>query len=140
MDTSGLSTRQALRVARGYPAGLRGDAERDEGPRVVGMGGHSGEWSGGVRRRDGGRSEIGGGAGKGMSVRSGSRGDVGDRGQGYHHAGGMGVGTSQLRAMVNEYATRGGRIYERIITPRMTIRAANTYTGDGAEEDAYSVD
>lgn len=146
VDTRGLSTRQALRVARGYPAGLRGDRDQNQddarensgrgGQRVLEMG-NGGEWSGGVRRRAVGGSEMRAGVGKGMSVRSGSRGaTIGDREQGYYDEGGMGVGTSELRGMVNEYATRGGNGIRE--NHNDSGDEGSVYTGDGAEEDAYS--
>ncbi|CAL8580234.1 hypothetical protein XPA_005965 [Xanthoria parietina] len=77
------------------------------------------------------------GVGKGMSVRSGSRGaTIGDREQGYYDEGGMGVGTSELRDMVNEYATRGGNGIRE--NHNDSGDDGSVYTGDGAEEDAYS--
>lgn len=140
VDTRGLSIRQALRVATGYPAGLRGDRDADEGrggERVLEMGGHSGEWSGGMRRRDKGRRELGGRVGKGMSRRSASRGNMGER---YHDpSGGMGVGTSQLRAMVNEYATHGGKDVRENHNHGSDEGSGYSDRDDG-DEDTYSVD
>lgn len=122
VDPRGLSIRQALRVARGYPAGLRadgdGDGDQDGGGRrglgqgnlgqgVLGIG-DGGEWgcgrgrgSGRMRGRAVGGSEMGGG---GQRWRT-----VGGSEMGGGFASGMGVPSGSRGAIGGgDRAPRGG--------------------------------